>query len=184
MNRKGFLAKQLEETAKIIEWAIKLIPENRLIEIAPHKDHPKASEGMKRYFGLWPAYRLLFHLTFYEENYALPTMKHYLGEPHPDVDIIFPKMEMEDAEFEKEVKKGINLQLLIKRFHSVRKEQLEVLKKIKEEDWTEEKVKTGFGKVSLEFTTSKTIQHTLEHGDSILRNALYWKRSLDWLNKQ
>lgn len=184
MGSKDFLAKQLEETAKIIEWAIKLVPENWLLEIAPHKDHPKALEGMKRYFGLWSAYRLLFHLTFYEENYALPTMKHYLGGSHPDVDIIFPRMEMEEKEFEKEVKKGINLLLLIKRYHSIRKEQIEVLNKIKDEDWTEDKVKTGFGRVSAEFTASKTIQHTLEHGDSILRNALYWERSLDWLDKQ
>ena len=63
MNSKDFLAKQLTETAQIIDWAINLVPEDRLLEIPPHSTHPKADETMQRYFGLWSAYRLMFHLV-------------------------------------------------------------------------------------------------------------------------
>jgi len=111
-------------------------------------------------------------------------MKHWLGEPHPDVDIIFPNMEIEEAEWETEVEKGVNLPSLLKRFHSVRNKQIEVVNSIRDEHWTEERVRTAFGKVSAVFTVTKTIQHTLEHGNTILRNALYWDRALNWLNQQ
>jgi hypothetical protein len=65
MSSKDFLAKQLAETAQAIDWAINLVPETRLLEIHPAKDHPKADEYMKRYFGSWSAYRILFHLVNY-----------------------------------------------------------------------------------------------------------------------
>ncbi|MFQ6088364.1 MAG: DinB family protein [Candidatus Methanofastidiosia archaeon] len=184
MKSKDFLAKQLKETAKIIEWAINLVPKDRLLEVAPHYNHPKASDTMKRYFGLWSAYRLLFHLTHYEEFYALPTMKHWLGESHPKVDIISPNTEFEKEAWRKELKRGVNLKALLERFHSVRSRQIKVLNSIQDEHWTEERVKTDFGMVSAEFTVTKTIQHTLEHGNKILRNALYWDRALEWLNEQ
>ena len=116
MSSKIFLARQLKETAQIIEWAVKLVPKDRLLDVPPHSNHPKASEGMKTYFGLWSAYRLLFHLTFYEENYALPTMKHWLDAPHPDVDIIFPNMEVDEEAWKLEIKNGINLQALLNVF--------------------------------------------------------------------
>ena len=83
MNSKDFLAKQLRETAKIIDWAINLVPEDRLLEIPPHSTHPKADESMKKYFGLWSAYRLMFHLVHYEENWALPGLNYWLGEEIP-----------------------------------------------------------------------------------------------------
>lgn len=184
MISRDFLAKQLEATAQAIEWAITLVPNDRLLEVSPHRSHPKARGGLKDYFGQWSAYRLLFHLVHYEELYALPTMKHWLGEPHPSVDIVSPDPESEEEAWEQELRKGVNSQALLGRFHSARSRQIEVVSSIEDEYWSEEKVTTEFGKVSAEFTVSKTIQHTLEHGNMILRNALYWNRALEWLDQQ
>jgi hypothetical protein len=38
--------------------------------------------------------------------------------------------------------------------------------------------------VSVEFVVAKTIQHSLEHANELMKNALYWKRALDWLDRQ
>ncbi|MFQ6088962.1 MAG: hypothetical protein ACE5K0_08695 [Candidatus Methanofastidiosia archaeon] len=54
-------------------------------------------------------------------------MKHWLGEPHPNVDIISPNMEFEKEAWKKELEKGVDFKALLKRFHSVRSKQIDVL---------------------------------------------------------
>jgi len=179
MNSKDFLAKQLGETAQIIDWAIKLVPETRLLEIHPAKDHPKADEFMKRYFGSWSAYRILFHLVIYEEVFALPALKHWLGGPLPRKD----KVPKEEELWNEELQRGIYLKALLKRFHAVRKEQIEALNQMSEATWKEVKDGTFWGKVSAEFSVSKTIQHSFEHGNKIMRLGLFWDRLLAWLDQ-
>ena len=179
MTSKDFLAKQLAETAAIIEWAINLVPENRLLEISPHKEHSKTDDSMKSYFGSWSAYRLLFHLVFYEENWALPGLKYWLDDALP------PKNNIpsEEENWEKELLKGIDLESLLKRFHFVRKNQVKVINQMQDKAWVEKKIDTYWGEASAEFSVSKTIQHTFEHGNKIMRIALHWDRLLTWLDQ-
>ncbi|MBK5112548.1 MAG: DinB family protein [Candidatus Heimdallarchaeota archaeon] len=179
MNSKILLAKQLGETANIIEWAINLVPEDRLLEIPPHSIHPKSDETLKKYFGLWSAYRLMFHLVHYEENWALPGLKHWLGESIP------PKNEMPNEEmmWEKELQKVVDLNLLLKRFHLVRGKQVEAINKMTNDIWTEKKMNTYWGEATAEFSVSKTIQHTFEHGNKIMRIGIHWDRLLNYLNQ-
>ena len=178
MNSKNFLANQLGETAKIIDWAINLVPVERLLEIPPHSTHPKADESMQRYFGLWSAYRLLFHLVHYEENWALPGLKYWLGESISAKKDIPNEKEMWD----KELVKGVDLKVLLKRFHSVRGKQIEAINKMSEKIWKEKKTDTNWGEATAEFSVSKTIQHTLEHGNKITRIAIHWDRLLKYLD--
>ncbi|MCE7743764.1 MAG: DinB family protein [Candidatus Heimdallarchaeota archaeon] len=178
MNSRNFLAKQLGETAQIIDWAINLVPEDRLLEIPPHSTHPKADESLQRYFGLWSAYRLMFHLVHYEENWALPGLKNWLGEIIPAKKDIPNEKEMWD----KELVKGVDLKLLLKRFHSVREKQIEALSKMSDNLWKEKKTDTYWGEATAEFTVSKTIQHTLEHGNKLTRMAIHWDRLLEYLD--
>jgi hypothetical protein len=182
MNPKEFLAGELEATARTTEWAISLVPKHRLLATPPHGDHPNSDQGFKNYFGKWPAYRHLFHTVYYEHNYALPTMRHWLGDPPVDVDIMFPDMKREELQWESEVKRGPELTALLRRFRSVREDQIEATQSIPLELWREEKVDTGLGKISAELLVTKTIEHTLVHGKTILRNALYWERALEWLD--
>ncbi|MFX0115976.1 MAG: hypothetical protein ACFFB3_15605 [Candidatus Hodarchaeota archaeon] len=51
MSSKDFLAKQLNQTAQVIEWALTLFPTERLNEVPPHDTHPKANDWAKTYFG-------------------------------------------------------------------------------------------------------------------------------------
>ena len=184
MSSKEFLAAQLSGTAKVIEWAISQVPQGRLLEAPPHGDHPKSAHGFKTYFGQWSAYRLLFHLVNYEENYALPTMRYWLGESHPNGDLMIPDSEEEQEAWARELEAGAELSALLARFRVLRDEQVEVLRNIPDEEWAIEKLETEFGPVSAEFAVVKTIQHTLEHGNDILKNALYWDRALEWLDSR
>jgi hypothetical protein len=184
MNSKGLLVGELEATAKTIQWAISRVPESRLLKEPPHGDHPKSDQGFKTFFGKWSAYRHLYHLTHYEEFYALPTMRHWLGDPLPIVDLMFPDMEQEETRWGTEKEKGADLAALLQKFRSVREEQIDVTRSIPLDVWREEKVSTKLGKVSAESVVTKTIEHTLVHGKTILRNALYWDRALEWLNSR
>jgi hypothetical protein len=46
------------------------------------------------------------------------------------------------------------------------------------------KTDTYWGNATAEFSVSKTIQHTFEHGNKIMRIALHWDRLLTWLNQK
>jgi len=182
MNSQEILVRELESTAITIEWAISRVPEERLLIEPPHSAHKNSERGFRRFFGRWPAYRHLFHLAHYEEFYALPAMRHWLGGPHPDVDIMFPDFSFEESRWENEIKKEPDVEAVSRRFRSLREEQIEVTKTIPSDMWKEEKVRTGLGMVSAEVVVTKTIEHTLVHGKTILRNALYWDRALAWLD--
>jgi hypothetical protein len=184
MNSKETLVEQLEATAKTLQWAVSLVPEGRLVVEPPHGKHPRSDQGFRTYFGNWSAYRHLFHLVHYEGSYALPTMKHWLGHPPPKVDLMFPDMDQEELLWAREKKKGPNLATLLQEFRSIRKAQIEVTRSIPAEVWCQERVSTGLGKVSAEVVVTKTIEHTLVHGKTILRNALYWDRALEWLDSK
>jgi hypothetical protein len=184
MNSKELLVRELESTARTIQWAISLVPEDRLLEEPPHREHPNSDQGFKTFFGRWAAYRHLFHLVRYEKFYALPTMRHWLGDPHPTVDLMFPDMRQEESLWGAQKKTGIDLARLSDKFRSGREEQIEVTRSIPSELWRQELVSTGLGMVSAEVVVTKTIEHTLVHGKTILRNALYWDRALSWLDSK
>ena len=68
MPSRSFLARQLQETAQLMQWAIQRVPQERLLVVPPHGKHPKAAQTLGDYFGTWPAGRLMFHLAYYEES--------------------------------------------------------------------------------------------------------------------
>lgn len=172
MSTKDFLAKQLIETAQVIEWALTLFPKERLTEKPPHGIHSNDPE----WFGQWSALRLLFHLVYYEETIALPSLRHWLGDPKPS----YPDNSVEDDEWEK----GNDLTNLLLRFQDVRREQVGVINKIDDKHWNEEKIRFySHGMVSAAWFVAKTIQHSFSHGDKLLRKALYWDDALESLKK-
>ncbi len=179
-NSKDLLARQLEETAKIIDWAMKSVPEARLLEEPPHFTHPNASYDVKKYFGSWSAYRILIHLLHYEETAALPNMTLWLDE----IDRLARHCGGETKAYEDALLHEVSLQSLLDRFHTVRKKQIDVLNKITESQWTEKRPNTNWGNVTIEFIVTKSIQHTLEHGNKILRNVLFWDSYLRRLNNE
>jgi hypothetical protein len=184
VSSKILLADQLASTAQAIEWAVGLVPAARQFEVPPHPKHPKVTPGFKTYFGEWSAARLLYHLLHYEEQYALPTMKHWLGGEHPPADLITPDSEAEAQAWAQAMEAGTPFDSLLELFRAVRGEQIGLVQSIPEAAREQERVDTEFGRVSAAYAVTKTIQHTFEHGDAILRNALYWDRTLEWLDRR
>jgi len=184
MSSQEILVRELESTAITIEWPISRVPEERLLTEPPHSEHKNSERGFKRFFGRWPAYRLFYHLAHYEEFYALPAMRYWLGDPHPDVDIMFPDFAFERSRWENEIKKEPDVEALSRRFRSLREEQIEVTRTIPSDMWKEKKMCTALGTVSAEVVVTKTVEHTLVYGKTILRKALYWDRDLVWLDSQ
>jgi hypothetical protein len=184
MSSKSELGFRLLETENIIKWAISKIPSDRLLEHPPHGQHPHSDRGFKTYFGEWPALRHLFHLVHYEETYAIPAMQYYMGGPHPSGDLIFPQQRLEEISWQESVAHDVNATFLLRRLQELRDLQHQLLQLIPEEEWESEKIITGLGKVSAEFVVSKTVQHTIEHANELLKNALYWERALEWLDRQ
>ena len=179
VNSKNFLAKQLEETAKIIDWAIKLVPKKRLLEIPPHSTHPNASNDVKRYFGSWSAYRIFFHLIHYEETAALPNITLWLDKSQQ-----IERCGGETEAYQEALEKRVDLETLLDRFNNIRKKQIDAINNIPDIKWTEKKPNTNWGNVSVEFIVTKSIQHTLEHGNKILRNVLFWDSYLERLESK
>ena len=105
-------------------------------------------------------------------------MKFWLSESIPPKKDIPNEKEM----WEKELVKGVNLNSLLKRFQSVREKQIALLSKMSDKLWKEKKMNTYWGEASAEFTVSKTIQHTLEHGNKITRIAIHCDRLLEYLD--
>ncbi len=172
--------KQLEETAKIIDWAVNQISKERLLENPPHGNHPNATDYIKGYFGKWSAYRILFHLVFYEENHVISSLKKYLEE---SVAISENELNEEDA-WNSDLVMGVNVDDLLKRLHLVRKMQIKIINRIDENQWSADTGHTSCLHSSPEFITSKTIQHTLEHGNKLLRIALFWDSHLQMLDQK
>jgi len=177
-------ASRLQETERLIRWAISIVPVDRLLEPPPHAKHPQSAKGFKTYFGDWPALRQLFHLAFYEGTYAIPAMQCCVGGPQPAVDLVFPQMDLEEKAWQVALAPGLGKDSLLSRLHELRELQLQMLQAMSIEEWESERVETGLGTVSAEFVVSKTIQHSLEHTNELMKNALYWERALEWLDRQ
>ncbi|MEW5980696.1 MAG: DinB family protein [Acidobacteriota bacterium] len=184
MSSKTELASRLQETQRIIEWAISRVPSHRLLEPPPHGKHPQSDRGFKTYFGEWSALRQLFHLAFYEGMYAVPAMQHCIGGPRPSADLVFPEPELEETAWADALAGGVDVASLLRRLRELRELQVDMLRDIPQEAWQEERVETGLGRVSAEFVVAKTVQHSLEHSNDLMKNALYWERALQWLDRQ
>ena len=184
MISKLKLVEILSTSLKSIDYSVSLIPEQRFLISPPHGNHPHADKGFKTYFGDWSAARLLFHMISYERNYAVPAMEHWLGEPHPQFDLAHPDEEMEEILWKKASPDDLRPIDLIQQLRSIRAEQTLITEAIPENDIWDERLSTSLGKISFVTIVMKTIQHSFEHGNSLLKIALYWEGALEWLDRQ
>ncbi len=160
MDLLQWFSGQLTSSAESYIWGIEqLSPEQRLI--APPSR-----------FGEWSAARHVFHMYSYEQNVALPSMRIWLGE-------LFPH---EEHDYEEDVRKENQawndghhaFEALLEDFRTVRAEQVVLLQQFDENCWDQQQ-KTIWGDVTLKWVLMKTLQHTAEHTNDVLRMALFWK---------
>ena len=64
----------------------------------------------------------------------------------------------------------------------MRKDQILILDQINDNDLVIKK-STAWGEKSLEFVVMKTLQHSLEHGNIIMRHLLFWDMNLEFARK-
>ena len=107
----------------------------------------------------------MFHLAWYEQEIALPSMQQWLAGPCPDEGQID-----EDAAW---ATNTAALEALLAAFRDVRAQQLELLPELAAVDW--ESVRdTLWGPMPLRWVVTKTYQHMAEHINDVLRIALFW----------
>jgi hypothetical protein len=151
-NHAQWFHDQLQASADGLVWAAEQVPLERRMAQPP--------AGL----GEWTAARHLFHMMYYEQHFALPAMRQWLGEPFD-----FPEILDENEAWGD----GVELSQALAGFREVRGEQIALLSQFDEGAW-QEKRDTVWGPVTLLWVVSKTYQHTAEHASTILQIALFW----------
>jgi hypothetical protein len=159
MSDSELFARRLAETAAQLTWAALLVPEARR--------HTPVGEN-------WSPARIIYHMLHYERDVALPAMRQWLG-GSPVADEAF---EAEDAHWEAEGQ-AMSFAALLDGFNGVRAEQVALAPRLAGL-WDEARP-TGWDMPGVEPTTlrwvvSKTIQHTFEHSNELMRNSLFLDR--------
>ena len=158
MELSAWFRQLIQSSTDSFLWAVEQLPQERYY-LAPRPNR-------------WPIARILYHLLYYEQRIALPSMQQWLDGPLP----IVGSMEEDAAREEKDwhAGQGHDMATMIADFRTVRAEQLELLTQFNEHAWQETR-KAIWGSVSLTWVMTKTYQHTLEHTDEVLRAYLWWK---------
>jgi len=152
MNLSKWFYDQLQASADGFVWGAQQVP------IARRNVRPPEA------LGEWTAARHIFHMVYYEQNIALPSMQQWLGKPLP----------VEGTEEDTAWSEGSDdFESLLAEFKKVRDEQIQLLEKFDEQAWNSS-CETVWGPVKLSWVVSKTYQHTAEHMSDILRIALFW----------
>ncbi len=154
MDLSEWFHQQLQSSAEGFIWGVEQVP-------APRRTlQPPAG------LGEWTAARHVFHLLFYEQNLALPSMRQWLGDAAPSVQGLD-----EDAAWAANPE---DLATLIAQFKQVRAGQVALLPQFTETLWNETRPAL-WGQVTLSWVVSKTYQHTAEHTSDVLKIALFWE---------
>ena len=153
INFSQWFHEQLQASANGFVWGTEQVPEARRYVQPPN--------GL----GEWTVARHVFHLFYYEQTIALPSMQQWLGGAMPSVedadeDIVWSKTQD-------------TVESLLEKFRDVRTEQIALLPKIDDAAW-KTNGEAVWGPVTLLWVVSKTYQHTAEHINDVMRIGLFW----------
>ena len=146
---------QLQASADGFVWGAQQVPNARRLLQPP--------EGL----GEWTAARHIFHMVFYEQTIALPSMRQWLGELCPSLDGLDEDVAWGEGKDD--------VESLLAEFKKVRTEQVALLPKFDDLAWNTT-CEAVWGPVTLAWVVSKTYQHTAEHTNDVMRIALFWDR--------
>jgi hypothetical protein len=153
MNLNQWFHDQLQASAEGFVWGAEQVPSARR-DLQP-------PEGL----GEWTAARHIFHLWYYEQTIALPSMRQWLGDSVPaeipDEDVVWSESQPD-------------VESLLTKFKKVRSEQIALLPKFNDTLWQESRQAVWPRPVTLLWVVSKTYQHTAEHINDVMRIALFW----------
>lgn len=156
-NISQWFYEQLRASADGFVWGTEQIPEARRYSQPP--------KGL----GEWTVARHVFHLWYYEQTIALPSMQQWLGGTIPLLEDAG-----EDIAWSKTQER---VESLLEKFKNVRAEQIALLPKFEDASWNTT-CEAIWGPVTLLWVVSKTYQHTAEHTNDVMRIGLFWDRYL------
>lgn len=152
MDPSEWFRDQLQSGLEGFVAAVQLVPEERRSATPPQP------------LGEWPATRHLFHVLFYERHATLPALRWWLGGPTP----ARPSPTEEDA-----WDSAGGIEHLLAELRAARAEQASLLDNVQHSTWDESR-KTVWGRVTLRWIMTKTLQHTHVHTHNVLSLALFW----------
>jgi hypothetical protein len=153
-NAAQWFQEQLASSAEVLIWSLGQVPPTRW-----HRPPP---------FGGWTPARHLFHLLYYEETSALPSMRQWQG-----ASMTVPPPAGEELAW----RRTHEVTALVEAFRAVRQEQVLLVSELAEADWDLPRG-TLWGERTLRWVVTKTYQHTLDHANTLLQIALFWDDSL------
>jgi hypothetical protein len=159
MNLSQWFYDQLQASARGFIWGTQRVP--------PERRFLQPPEGL----GEWSAARHIFHMVFYEQKYALPGMKQWLGEQRPSLEGVSEDVAWAEGKD--------NVEVLIAEFKQVRNDQVALLPMLDDSAWNMS-CETNWGLKTLAWVVSKTYQHTAEHTSDIMQIALFWDDVEEW----
>ena len=144
MPLSEWFTKQLQSSAAGLVWGAEQVPAARHFCQLPAN------------LGQWSVARHLFHMVDYEQKFALPLMRQWLGEATP----VF----VYDEEDAWQRAQAETIEPLVAQFRAVRSAQLALLPLFKESTWYEErKTFENEETATLLWVVTKTYQHTAAH---------------------
>lgn len=149
---------QLKASGDGFVWAFDQLPKAYHYQLPPF---PKS-------LGTWPPIRHIWHVTGYERDLVIPSMRQWLGEPLATGD----RWQNNDLAFEQACQQGLDK--IVAEFCATRQQQIDLLAELVSVDW-EAPRETLWGNKPLKMVVTKTYQHTFEHGDTLLRMGLWWE---------
>jgi hypothetical protein len=154
MDASILFERQLGANTEAFAWAVGQVPAERLFAAPP------------RLLGDWPAARQAFHLLYYEREVALRSTRLWSGGEYPTFEG-YNEQAAWDA-WDRDIER------VLAEFAFVREDQLAVFRGADEAAWRAER-DTPWGRRTLYWVASKTLQHALEHTNAVLKTALLWE---------
>ena len=158
MNLSQVFHGLLQASAEGFVWTAQQVPNARRLLQPPEP------------LGEWSTARHIFHMMFYEQSYALPSMQQWLGESRPSLEGVNELAAWAEGKDD--------IESLLAEFQKVRNEQIALLPKFEEPAWNTTR-ETIWGPVTLFFIVSKTFQHTAEHTNDVMRIVISWDKLVE-----
>jgi uncharacterized damage-inducible protein DinB len=160
LDRKETM-RQLEESLRLLELAVAATPE-RWHRPAPGEEVPP---------DFWGVAMNLAHLAIYEESWPVPVLEALAnGTPEP------PANTSDEAE-EQETKAlaAEPIEAILDRLRAARRRQVDALKAMSDERFATATTTRwrSQGRRPAVWVAAKTLQHTWEHGNSVMQIALF-----------
>jgi hypothetical protein len=154
--------RQLEESLRLLERAVAATPE-RWHRPAPGEEAPP---------DFWGVAMNLAHLALYEENWPVPVLEALAaGAPEPA-----PPATSDEAE-ERATKAlaAEPLEALLERLRAARRRQVDALRAMPDERFEgATTLRWGRRPRTAAWVAAKTVQHTWEHGNTVMQIALFY----------